>query len=71
MRSSSISLLGDMVVATILDIMLITAADMLAHIKNTWRKDMKNKPKIKYYTAPLHGAFSGDTPPPPPLIMFA
>ena len=51
--------------------MAVSPSDVLAHIRNTLHKDMKNKPKINDYVARLHGALSVDAPLPPPIIMFA
>ena len=70
-RSRSITLLGDSVVACILHCTDVTPAEVHAHIKNTWHKDMKNKPKLKDSVQLLHGVLPGDAPPPPPLTMFS
>ena len=53
MRSSSITLLGDVVVAAFFDFMRITAAGVFSHIKNTWRTDMEGKPTLSDHAEPL------------------
>ena len=70
-RSRSVTPVGDLVVACVLRLIAVTPSDVLAHIKNTWHKDMKNKPKLKDSVMPLHGALHGRAPPPRPLTMFS
>ena len=49
----------------------VTPADVYAHIKKTWRKDMKNKLKLKDSVQSLHVALPGDARPQPPLTMVS
>ena len=72
LRSRSVTLTGDLVVACALTMMNASAQDVVARIRKTWLKDMQNRLQIRDCTGPpIHGALPGDEPPPPPTTMFA
>ena len=65
--SESVTLLGDFVVAIIMDLIGVTQQDILAHIRMIYVTEMENLPTLgQAVNSLLYGYVVGDEPPPPP-----
>ena len=70
-QSSSITLIGDILIGICMNIIGITPIDVLSHIRMIWDTEMANLQNIRDATEePIYGIVAGDEPPPPPRIKM-
>ena len=66
-HSTSITLIGDILVAIIMLFVGIEPIEILAHIRMMWENEIANLPTLRAARdAPIYGSVAGDEPPPPP-----
>ena len=67
LHSESVTLICDLVVSIIMEILNISPQKILAHIRMIYDTEMENLPTLsRAANAPLYGYLVGDEPPPPP-----
>ena len=66
-HSESVTLIGDLVVSIIMEILDISPQKILAHIRIIYDTEIEDLPTLsRAVNAPLYGYLVGDEPPPPP-----
>ena len=67
LHSESVTLICDLVVAIIMELIEVTPQDILAHIRMIYVTEMENLPTLSQaVNLQLYGYVVGDEPPPPP-----